>query len=81
MKQLVACSMMISMILGAFGCQTEIMAKVLDDISRDMYEKSASLQRIEKMEDPTCQDPLTYDQYQMERKALVSDRQDESVNR
>lgn len=40
----------------------------MDDIARDTYEKNVSEQRIENLGDPNYEEPLTYDQYQRERK-------------
>jgi hypothetical protein len=50
------------------------MMAVLEDISRDTYEKNARKERIEKMLDSSHRedDPLTYDQYQRERQKLLS---------
>jgi hypothetical protein len=55
--------------------QRSEIASVLDDISRDNYEKNLRKQRIENIENPNYEDPLTYNQYQRERKKLIQDNQ------
>lgn len=49
------------------------MKSVLDDISRDTYENSLSRQRIENFKDSAYERPPSYDQYQRERKEMLSD--------
>ena len=48
---------------------------VLDDIARDTYHKNSRAQRSENLGNPGYQEPLTYDQYQRERKVLISDNE------
>lgn len=66
MKQCAIGSIMISMILCVFGCQTEIMATVVDDIYRYSYENNINVQHSENIGGPAYKDPRTYEQYQME---------------
>jgi len=49
------------------------MKSVLDDISRDTYEKNMKKQRIENIGDPNYEEPPSYDQYQRERRDMLSD--------
>lgn len=49
------------------------MTAVMDDISRDTYEKNVREQRIENMGNPTYEEHQTYDHYQREREKLISD--------
>lgn len=51
------------------------MASVLDDISRDTYENNVNAQRIENLGNPTYNEPLSYDQYQKERKKMTTNRE------
>ena len=44
----------------------------MDDIARDTYEKNLRKQCIENIEDPNYEDPPSYDQYQRERKEMLS---------
>jgi hypothetical protein len=57
----------------ASACSKEQVSDVLDDISRDTYEKKAREQRVENLPDHTLEEPLTYDQYQRERKKLIQE--------
>ena len=49
---------------------------VLEDISRDTYEKNVRAQQHDKIinHTQTAEEPLTYDQYQRERKELMTDQ-------
>ena len=49
------------------------MKSVLDDISRDTYEKNVREQRLENLGDPHYEEPPSYEQYQRERKEMLSD--------
>lgn len=51
------------------------MVMVLDDICRDTYEKNLRKQRIENLGNPAYEEPPIYDQYQKQRKALVTERE------
>jgi len=75
MKQILFCSIIISLILCIPACSKRKIASVLDDISRDTYENNLRKQRIENFGDPTYEEPPTYDQYQRERKELISDHE------
>ena len=55
------------------ACSKKQIKSVLDDISRDTYEKNLRKQRIEKIEDPNYEEPPSYDEYQKERKEMLSD--------
>jgi len=54
------------------------MIMVLDDICRDTYEKNVRKQRIENSDDPAYEEPLTYDQYQKQRKDLTTRHKENS---
>ena len=72
MKQILLCStIMIALFCGS-ACSKQQVTGVLDDIARDTYEKKAREQSIENMGDPAYKAPPTYDQYQRERKKLIS---------
>lgn len=73
MRQILWCSILISLIVCLSACSKSRSANVLDDISRDTYENSVKRQRIENMGDPAYEEPSTYDQYQRERKELYDD--------
>jgi len=75
MKQLLVYSFIIILFSGS-ACSKKEVTGVLDDISRDTYEKKAREQRIENLGDPTYEEPPTYDQYQRERKKLNSIREE-----
>ena len=55
------------------GCSKSKIASVLDDIFRDTYENSVRRQRNENIRKPNYEEPLSYDQYQRERKELIPD--------
>lgn len=74
MKQLLWCSIIISLFFNS-ACSKKQITTVLDDISRDTYEKNVREQRIENLGNPTYEEPPTYDQYQRERKELISDQE------
>ena len=65
--------MVISLIFWVSACSKKQINSVLDDISRDTYEKNMRKQRIENIEDPNYEEPPSYDQYQKERKRVLSD--------
>lgn len=65
----------IILLICASACSKDQVTDVLDDISRDTYEKKARGQRVENLEDLTFKEPLTYDQYQRERKKLIQEEQ------
>ena len=46
----------------------------MDDISRDTYENNLRKQRIEHIEDSNDKKLPSYDQYQKERKEMLSDK-------
>jgi hypothetical protein len=73
LKQLFWSCIFISFILLAPSCSKKQIKSVLDDISRDTYENNLRKQRIENMEDPSYEEPPSYDQYQRERKKILSD--------
>jgi hypothetical protein len=75
MKQIFACSMVITLMLCMLGCSKNEIASVLDDISRDTYENNLRKQRNENKGKPNYEEPLTYGQYQRERKKLIQDNQ------
>ena len=74
MKQILLCSIII-LLFCTSACSKKQVTEVLDDISRDTYENEVRDQRIENLGDPTYEEPLTYDQYQRERKKLKSDQE------
>jgi len=45
----------------------------LEDISRDTYEKNLREIRIDNLDNPTYEEPPSYDQYQRERKEMLSE--------
>ena len=67
MRQLVWCYIIISLFFVP-ACSKKQVTTVLDDISRDTYENNVREQRIENLGDPAYEEPLTYEQYQKERK-------------
>lgn len=79
MKQILWCSIITGLILCAFACSKKQMANIIDDISRDTYTNNNEAQRIENVKNPNYQELPTYDQYQRERKELISDTPSEEV--
>jgi len=71
MKQKLLCLFILILFCGS-ACSKKQAVGVLDDIVRDTYEKKAREQRVENLGDPTYEVPPTYDQYQRERKKLIS---------
>ena len=71
MKQILLCSIIIALFCASACSKTQV-TDVLDDISRDTYANEVREQRIENIGDPTYEEPPTYDQYQRERKKLIS---------
>jgi len=71
MKQKILCLLVIILLCGS-ACSKDQVVGVLDDISRDTYEKKSREQRIDNLKDPSYGAPPTYDQYQIERKKLIS---------
>jgi len=55
------------------ACSTKQATSVLDDISRDTYEKHRRKQRMENIANPNYEAPPTYDQYQQERQEMLSE--------
>jgi len=72
MKQILLCSTMMIALFCASACSKQQVTEVLEDIARDTYEKKAREQSLENMGDPAYNPPPTYDQYQRERKKLIS---------
>jgi hypothetical protein len=66
----------ISLLFFTTACSKETVVSVMDDISRDTYEKNARKERIENSGNPTYEEPPTYDQYQRERKEMMGKRKD-----
>ncbi|MCI5207500.1 MAG: hypothetical protein D3910_01610 [Candidatus Electrothrix sp. ATG2] len=54
------------------ACSKKQITTVLEDISRDTYEKKAREQRIENFGNVAYEEPPSYDQYQRERKEATS---------
>jgi hypothetical protein len=73
LKQLFWGCMIISFIFWAPACSKKQIKSVFDDISRDTYENNMRKQRIENLGDPNHEEPPSYDQYQRERKEMLSD--------
>ena len=73
LKKLFRICIIISLALLAPACSKKHVNSVLDDISRDTYENNLRKQRIENIEDPNYEEPPSYDQYQRERKEMLSD--------
>ena len=73
MKQLFWSCIIISLLFWAPSCSEKQIKSVLDDISRDTYENNLREQRIENIGDPNYEEPPSYDQYQRERKEMLSD--------
>ena len=67
LNQTLRCFMVITLMLCMLGCSKNEIASVLDDISRDTYENHLRKQRNENIGKPIYEEPLTYDQYQMEK--------------
>ena len=75
MKQLFWSCIIISLLFWAPACSEKQIKSVLDDISRDTYENNLRKQRNENIGNPNYEEPLTYDQYQKEKKELIQDHQ------
>ena len=75
MKQKLSCFLIFVLFCGS-ACSKEQVVGVLDDIARDTYEKKAKEQHIENLGDPAYEAPPTYDQYQRERKKLISTQEE-----
>jgi hypothetical protein len=73
LKKLLWSCLIISFLFWVPACSEKQIESVLDDISRDTYEKNLRKKRIENIEDPNYEEPLSYDQYQRERKDMLSD--------
>ena len=73
MKRLFLRSIIICFLFWTPACSKQQIKSVLDDIARDTYEKNMRNQRIENIEDPNYEEPPSYDQYQRERKEMLSD--------
>jgi len=73
MKQLFVCCIIINFIFTLSACSSKQIKSVLDDISRDTYEKNVRKKRNESIwERNYGEEPLSYDQYQQERKTISS---------
>lgn len=72
MKRLFLCFIIIILIFWAPACSKKQIKSVVDDISRDTYKKNLRKQRVENIGDPSYEEPPSYDQYQMDRKEVVS---------
>ena len=72
LKQILWYLIIISLFFAS-ACSNSQMTAVMDDISRDTYEKNVREQRTENIGNPTYEEHQTYDQYQRERKKLISD--------
>jgi hypothetical protein len=73
LKTLLLSCIIISFIFLVPGCSKKQIKSVLDDISRDTYENNLRKHRVENIEDPNNEEPPSYDQYQRERKKMLSD--------
>ena len=56
MKQILLCSIIIIIFFGS-ACSKKQVTGILDDISRDTYEKNVREQRIENLGDPKYEEP------------------------
>ncbi|XOF33992.1 MAG: hypothetical protein ACL93V_01445 [Candidatus Electrothrix sp. YB6] len=65
--------MVVILFVGS-ACSKKQIEGVLDDISRDTYEKNAREQHLENLGDPAYEELPTYDQYQKERKKVDATR-------
>ncbi len=77
MKSIFFKIILLGSIWGISGCSS--VDTVLDDISRDTYEsKVIKAHRIDNIGNPTPidQEPLSYDQYQKERRKMISGDED-----
>jgi len=68
------CFIIISLFFLAPACSKKDIISVLYDISRDTYENSLRQQRNEHIDNPNYEEPPSYDQYQRERKEILSDK-------
>jgi hypothetical protein len=75
LKKLLLGCVIISFLSWVPACSKKQIKSVLDDISRDNYEKNLRKQRIENIEDPNYEDLPSYNQYQRERKKIIQDNQ------
>jgi hypothetical protein len=73
LNKLLWCCIIFSLIFWIPACSKKQLKSVLDDISRDTYEKNMKKQRIDNIGNPNYEEPLSYDQYQRERKRMLSD--------
>ena len=73
MKQILRFIILISIILCLLACSKS--KPILEDISRDIYENHRKSEHFENLNDPSKmgEPDLTYDQYQRERREMVSD--------
>lgn len=76
MKILLWCLIIFIQFFSGSACTKNHATAVLEDISRDTYEKKAREQRSENLGNPSYKEPPTYDQYQKERKKLNSDQEE-----
>jgi hypothetical protein len=75
MKQKLLCLLSIILFCGS-ACSKEQLIGVLDDISRDTYEKKAREQHIDNLGNPAYEASPTYDQYQRERNKFISTQEE-----
>lgn len=75
MKKLLWGCVIISFLFWAPACSKKQVKSVLNDISRDTYEKQLRKRRIENIGNPNYEEPPSYDQYQRERNELLPDSQ------
>ena len=73
LKELLWRCIIISFIFLVPACSKKQIKSVLDDISRDTYENNLRKQRVENIGNLNYEEPPSYDQYQRERKKMLSD--------
>jgi len=76
LKKIQWCLIIIISMVSISACSKEGMFMVLEDISRDTYEKNARVERHDKIinHTQTAEEPLAFDQYQRVRKEMISDQ-------
>jgi hypothetical protein len=73
LKRLFWICIFISFLFSTPACSKKQLTTVLDDVSRDTYENQLRKQRNENIDHPNYEEPPSYDQYQRERKELLTD--------
>ena len=73
MKHLFWGCIIILFIFWTPACSKKQIKSVVDDISRDTYENNLRKQRIENLGDPSYEEQPSYDQYQRERKGILTE--------